>query len=256
MNNYTVYKLVSPSGKIYVGITRQNPEKRWKNGRGYANNPHLIAAIERYGWENFSREILFSNLTRENAGELEKQMIQIHKSYDPQFGYNVTFGGEFGVKFTQKTKDKLSQKQREHYSDPSNRKRQRETRLGKTQSESARLKMSLAKTGKPHPISEETRHKMQKGILLSNVRLRENDPERYKQLAHIRAERGRMQSKSVVQFTKDGSFVKTYPSTHAAERETKIRNGNISSCCNKHRKTAGGFIWVWESETKRAPQSQ
>ena len=31
--NYTVYKHISPSGKIYVGITKQKPEYRWNNGK-------------------------------------------------------------------------------------------------------------------------------------------------------------------------------------------------------------------------------
>lgn len=34
-----------------------------------------------------------------------------------------------------------------------------------------------------------------------------------------------------------------YPSTRDAERETGIHNGNISYCCNGHRKTAGKFHW-------------
>lgn len=29
INNYYVYKHTSPSGKCYIGITCQNPEKRW-----------------------------------------------------------------------------------------------------------------------------------------------------------------------------------------------------------------------------------
>lgn len=28
-NQYCVYKHTSPSGKCYIGITRQNPIKRW-----------------------------------------------------------------------------------------------------------------------------------------------------------------------------------------------------------------------------------
>lgn len=36
---------------------------------------------------------------------------------------------------------------------------------------------------------------------------------------------------------------KIYPSTIEAQRETGIRNGNISHCCLGNRKTAGGYHW-------------
>jgi len=33
--NYTVYQHTVPNGKNYIGITRQEIGKRWKNGKGY-----------------------------------------------------------------------------------------------------------------------------------------------------------------------------------------------------------------------------
>lgn len=35
MNNYIVYKHIFPNNKIYIGLTRQKPERRWRNGDGY-----------------------------------------------------------------------------------------------------------------------------------------------------------------------------------------------------------------------------
>lgn len=35
---YTVYKHTTPSGKVYIGITKQKPWQRWNNGNGYKNN--------------------------------------------------------------------------------------------------------------------------------------------------------------------------------------------------------------------------
>ena len=34
-DNYTVYKHTSPIGKVYIGITKMNPIRRWSNGKGY-----------------------------------------------------------------------------------------------------------------------------------------------------------------------------------------------------------------------------
>ena len=50
-------------------------------------------------------------------------------------------------------------------------------------------------------------------------------------------------SKSVVQMTKDGSVVNTFPSLAEAYRQTGISEGNISECCNNRRNTAGGYKW-------------
>lgn len=55
-------------------------------------------------------------------------------------------------------------------------------------------------------------------------------------------------SKTVLQYTKEGVLVKEYESTHQAERETGINQGNISSCClgRANHSTAGGFKWVYK----------
>ena len=65
--SYYVYKHTSPNNKIYIGITGQNPEKRWQSGIGYVGNTHFANAIKKYGWKNFKHEILFSGLTIEEA---------------------------------------------------------------------------------------------------------------------------------------------------------------------------------------------
>ena len=56
MMNYCVYLHTSPTNKYYVGITKQNPLKRWANGRGYCKNKHFYKAILKYGWDNFQHE--------------------------------------------------------------------------------------------------------------------------------------------------------------------------------------------------------
>ncbi len=51
------------------------------------------------------------------------------------------------------------------------------------------------------------------------------------------------QPKSVLQFTRQGEFVKEFPSIHEASRQTKINQNNISECCNEKRKSAGNYLW-------------
>lgn len=93
--DYLVYKHTSPSNKVYIGITSRKPEERWKNGKGYPHNKYFTSAIEKYGWDNFKHEILFTNLTKEEACQKEIELISFYKSNQSKFGYNNTSGGEY-----------------------------------------------------------------------------------------------------------------------------------------------------------------
>lgn len=75
--NYTIYKHIFPNNKIYIGITQQKPEKRWQHGLGYRAQPLMWNAIQKYGWENIKHEILFENLTLEEANLKEIELIII-----------------------------------------------------------------------------------------------------------------------------------------------------------------------------------
>ena len=46
----------------------------------------------------------------------------------------------------------------------------------------------------------------------------------------------------------DGVFIAMYKSGVEAEQVTGVKSGNISLCCNGHRKQAGGYIWRYASE--------
>lgn len=95
MNNYVVYMHINrANGKRYVGITCRNPVKRWQNGRGYFRNKHFSDAIEKYGWDSFDHLIIRSELTKEQACELERQLIAEYQTQDKEKGYNITDGGE------------------------------------------------------------------------------------------------------------------------------------------------------------------
>lgn len=92
--NYIVYKHISPSNKVYIGITKQTLKARWKKGKGYSQNEHLTYAIEKYGEENFKHEVLFKNLTLEEAKKKEIELIAYYDSTNRKKGYNKTIGGD------------------------------------------------------------------------------------------------------------------------------------------------------------------
>ena len=94
MDKYIVYKHTNLlNNKTYIGITKHgdNPNYRWKNGRGYEYNDKFFADILKYGWSNFSHEILETELNAAEAVAREKYYIQLFDSV--KCGYNITAGG-------------------------------------------------------------------------------------------------------------------------------------------------------------------
>ena len=94
INNFYVYKHISPNNKVYIGITSLLPQERWCNGEGYNKQKLFYRAIQKYGWDNFKHEILFEGLTKEEACQKEIELIAEYKSNNSDFGYNLTAGGE------------------------------------------------------------------------------------------------------------------------------------------------------------------
>jgi hypothetical protein len=54
------------------------------------------------------------------------------------------------------------------------------------------------------------------------------------------------QARKILQYDKQGTFIKEWESIADARRILKIYN--IESCCQKKRKTAGNFIWRYANE--------
>lgn len=107
---YCVYKHTSPNGKSYIGITSMKPpSKRWANGRGYSHNTHFTNAINKYGWDNFTHEIIKDELSKEEAEALERELIAQYHTFDTNDGYNGTSGGEIGKQHTEETRKNQSE---------------------------------------------------------------------------------------------------------------------------------------------------
>lgn len=108
---YILYKHTNKvNGKVYIGVTNQSPERRFRNGNGYKNSTLFYKAIQKYGWENFEHTILESNIPEEQISQKEITAIHLHKSSDPMYGYNLQLGGLQGIgSQSESTKQKLSE---------------------------------------------------------------------------------------------------------------------------------------------------
>lgn len=114
MGLYCVYSHRNrENGKVYIGITCQNPLKRWKCGNGYIENEHFSRAIKKYGWDAFDHVVIASSLEKADACRMEQELIAKYKSNIPDYGYNKSIGGEApnrGHKHSEETKRIMSEK--------------------------------------------------------------------------------------------------------------------------------------------------
>ena len=253
---YTVYKHVSPDGKVYIGITSGRPETRWKrNGNGYKNNKHLYSAIQLYGWDAFDHVVIAEGLTKEEACDMEQSLISSYNSTDPNHGYNFTIGGNvgsLGYRHSDEAKIRISQSAR-NISDETRRKKS-ESHKGRVVSEETRRKLSESKMGTKNPQfgkhpSEETRRKLSEASKNRSEETRrkvsealsgENHPMYGK---HHSAESRAKMSKAHANRVLCVETGIVYDSLSDAGNSVGKTFGAIAHACRGRCKTAGGFHW-------------
>lgn len=108
-NEYCVYVHTNKTnGKRYVGITSMSPERRWANGSGYRHNTLFYRAINKYGWDGFSHEVIKTGLTKEEAYRYEMSLIADWCLTNPAKGYNLDRGGNGSNRITEATRKTLA----------------------------------------------------------------------------------------------------------------------------------------------------
>lgn len=220
-NNYIVYMHTSPSNKRYIGITGRTPNKRWrKNGEGYKDHIYFWRAIQKYGWDNFKHEILYTNLTKKEAEEKEIELIAYYKSNDSDCGYNLSTGGESGSKGY-----KYTDEQRKRISEV--RKGEKNGMYGKHHTKETIEKDRMAHL--KENLSCETIYKM--SIAKKGKKRDRQSVE--KQIATI--------SNKVI--CVETSVV--YNGTREAGMANNIDHSCIAKVCRGERKTAGGYHWQY-----------
>jgi group I intron endonuclease len=151
-NFYCITNLIN--NKKYIGLTKRDVDIRFNEHIKNALTEHdvkndyfmpILNSIRKYGVENFKFDILESKEfeTFVEAEGYEGDLIKQHNSFLEQHGYNLNYisegkriyiksirekkvfnsiGGNnpfYGKKHTQETKQRISEKAKERYSDPS-----------------------------------------------------------------------------------------------------------------------------------------
>lgn len=114
-----IYKYTSPSNKVYIGQTIHEHTRYMRHKRTEGDNK-FHRAIKKYGFENFTYEVIFTidnddrKRVKEKLDFMERYYIRKYDSLNN--GYNLTAGGEGGrgTKHTEEFKQKISERMKEN----------------------------------------------------------------------------------------------------------------------------------------------
>tara|TARA_R110000868_G_scaffold1452_11_gene11460 strand:- start:417 stop:1118 length:702 start_codon:yes stop_codon:yes gene_type:complete len=230
-----IYKITSPSGKVYIGQSVQIEKRRKKYSRlSCVNQTKLYNSLVKYG---FSEHIFVV------VEECRVEELNIRERYWQDFyevlgvrGLNCILTATDTLKyvFSQETKDIMSAGKKAFY----------KTEKGK---------ISIAKT------VAAIDHKAFQGKRLASIdykaRTVNTDYKARTKNTDWAARTASMDystiakknRKLVIQYSKDGTFIKEWESLKQAGEELGIQRTNISKCSRHKIKYAGGFIWEYKS---------
>ena len=114
---YSIYRAINLlTNKVYIGFDSKWPKRKHQHKFSaiYENDTSIIFynAIRKYGWENFSWEVIYQSLDKEHTLKfMEPFFIKEYNSYvgfKNHNGYNMTIGGDGcpGMIHSVKTKQK------------------------------------------------------------------------------------------------------------------------------------------------------
>lgn len=273
--NYFVYMHISPSGKRYIGITR-NCIRRWRNGFGYQRNQYFYSAIKKYGWNNFEHIIIAENLSLLDAEKMEIELIEKYKTNEKEFGYNHAKGGKVncGYKLSDETRKKLSEshigipnankgksmskEQKEKISKALKHKYLGENHhfYGKHHSDESKYKISQSNKGKSKNVGENNcwygKHLSEehKNKISETMSGRTLSYQHKQHLSDSLKGKAPTRTSGIAQYSLNNDFIQSFSSIVKAEEITGISRYAISHAIRGNTKgnISNGFVWKYDSD--------
>ena len=239
MSNWVVYKHISPSGKVYIGIT-SDLKSRWStNGRHYCTYDSIFKkAIEKYGWENIEHEVILEGISKSEAIYAEQYLIRWYKIHNTS--YNITDGGEgvLGRKDSYETIEKKRKGNVGKKRTPEQIERISEAHHTEKVRGVSKENIKLAHaTWKGQHHSEETKRKM-------SEKARGRDMS--KAITASRKAPRNPFKKPVIQLDLDNNIINEFPSITAANTYLGKTSRSITNCLYGRAKTAFGYRWEYK----------
>ena len=119
-----IYKVTNNiNGQIYIGQTTLSLEQRkykheQESRSKYRKTVKFHNALLKYGFSNFTWEILKECNSQEELDYFEKYYIQLYDSCNRNKGYNLKYGGRTGGIFSKEAKENLSKSTKLKWKNP------------------------------------------------------------------------------------------------------------------------------------------
>lgn len=157
-----IYKITSPTGKIYIGQSVDCKGREATYSRGHCKSqPRLFNSIAKHGWNSHTFEIV-EVCDKSRLCELEKYYVDLYSTFNSEHGLNVRDGGGNRAAISEDQKRKTAQTLKGVKHTPERIEKNRLAQTGKKLSPEHILKISLNNT-KPQlgkHLSEETKIKL------------------------------------------------------------------------------------------------
>lgn len=109
---YSLYKITNLlNNKNYIGITNRKLEERFAEHKKLSSKSFISKAIQSDGVDNFSFEVLLTEIENKDISDLECEYIEKYNSLLPN-GYNADLGGVEYHKHSDYIKQIISEKGR------------------------------------------------------------------------------------------------------------------------------------------------
>lgn len=239
VKSWILYEHISPSGKVYVGITSQKKVyKRWRYGNGYNYCILFNNAIKKYGWNNFKHIIVASNLGEKTAKNMEKDLVKYYKN--KELSYNITDGGDgtLGRKFSIEAKNKMSKSHK-----------------GKIITEEWRNNMRIGqlKRDKSTQYIPTVEDRVRQSIKMKEYYKIHSSPRKgvtLEETTKLKCLINQKSRKPIVQYDLNMNVICEYLSISQASRITGFTLSKIAECCNGKLNKYKNFYWKYKDDYK------
>lgn len=230
-----IYKITSPSGKIYIGQTTNFIKRKnyYKNG-AKPYQVRIYNSLEKYGYNAHTIEFIEECLV-ESLNERERHWQEFYDVIGKN-GLNcrLTATNDKSGFLSESSKHKLSIAKKKVVIDGEWREKFAYDWSGKNHSEQTKRKMSESAKGKKKTSEHISKlPQNQKGC----IRPKMSESTKLKQSFNSG------KARKVYQYTKDNEFIKEWRNVTEAEKAYSINN--VSSVALGKLKTCGGFKWKY-----------
>lgn len=243
-NTYSVYMHRNKkNSKVYIGITCRDVKVRWgNNGNGYkpyyGHINYFWNSIEKNGWDGFYHYVIQSNMSKEDAENMEIRLIKYYDSTNPSKGYNIQNGGSSHGCHNEATKIYISEVQKKTVY-------QYDRFTGRFLNKyectlDAENKLNIPNTN----ISSVCLRKMKTAhnyiFRYASDGYKYGEDLNYDEVIYTNTNNC---SRKVLQYDFNGDLIGMYDSISQATKITNTSKSSISGCLSHKNKTGGNFIW-------------